>query len=443
MSDASCVMRQVFVRLCQRVTGRQYASTGEWRKSWAQNLTLYRKRQRMVRSSAQLRRDTTIALLDVNQHMLSIWHNREQKSASAAELLQGVCLPDRLHTLAEPAPPARDLPQLPPQPTADRRPKHQLELPADIAGTSFWRAKKREEMEAKGFVRPARAFLCKICHEDVKASPTHDRYFGKVYCPSDPEQRLSVRKWRRELRRTILAKDAERSIYAGLDDQRLVADIMGETNLRSKISAEELDTLEPVVSGRTGKERPAVLYRDRDFCLAGGAQSCLQQLFGNWCGLVITLDAWHFMRRFALGITDGLVLHSMQVERLDQLKRRLHAPNRDLTVPEPRFSSAEPRGRFRQTKAPTMPGIEVARRLDTLEPVARGLFTHLERAGKEQPAVLYRDRDFCLADGAQSCLQQLFGNWRGLVITLDAWHEGDVQLLERALTCHEIDLCEK
>ncbi|KAF0310612.1 hypothetical protein FJT64_018408 [Amphibalanus amphitrite] len=217
--------------LCQRVTGRQYASTGESRKRWVQNLTLYRKRQRMVRSSAQLRRDTTIALLDVNQRMLSIWHNREQKSASAADLQQGVCLPDRLHTLAKPAPPARDLPQLPPQPTADRRPKHQLESPADTAGTSFWRANKREEMEAKGFVRPARAFLCKICHEDVKALPTHDRYFGKVYCPSDPEQRLSVRKWREKLRRTILAKDAERSIYAGLDDQRLVADIMGETNL--------------------------------------------------------------------------------------------------------------------------------------------------------------------------------------------------------------------
>ncbi|KAF0310614.1 hypothetical protein FJT64_018410 [Amphibalanus amphitrite] len=170
-------MRQVFVRLCQRVTGRQYASTDEWRKRWAQNLTLYRKRQRMVRSSAQLRRDTTIALLDVNQHMLSIWHNREQKSESAADPLQGVCLPDRLHTLAEPAPPARDLPQLPPQPTADRRPKHQLESPADTTGTSFWRAKKREEMDAKGFVRPARACLCKICHKDVKASSTHERCY--------------------------------------------------------------------------------------------------------------------------------------------------------------------------------------------------------------------------------------------------------------------------
>ena len=209
-------------------------------------------------------------------------HNREQKSASAADLLQGVCLPDRLHTLAEPAPPARDLPQLPPQPTADRRPKHQLESPRDTSGTSFvrrrltaaeaprrdlgyvpqrraaadarrvmagqaeaeaegpiqaqheewrpetsrersgpasargmsrssrWRAKKREEMEAGGFVRPARGYLCKICNEDVKSSETHARYFGKTYCPNDPQQHQSLREWREELRQAVLAKNAER-----------------------------------------------------------------------------------------------------------------------------------------------------------------------------------------------------------------------------------------
>ena len=73
MPDANRVMRQVFVRLCQRVTGRQYASTGESRKRWARIIELYRKIQCMVRSSPQLRRDTTIALLDVNQHTLSMW----------------------------------------------------------------------------------------------------------------------------------------------------------------------------------------------------------------------------------------------------------------------------------------------------------------------------------------------------------------------------------
>ena len=64
----------------------------------------------------------------------------------------------------------------------------------------------------------------------------------------------------------------------------------------------------------------------------------------------------------ALVEVDGLVLHSMQVTLLFELWRRLNQYDKGRTVPEPRFSSGEPRGRFRQTKASTMPGVEVARR---------------------------------------------------------------------------------
>ena len=71
--NANRVMRQVFVRLCQRVTGRQYASTGESRKRWARIIAIYQKIQCMVRASPQLHQDTTLALLDVNQLTLSTW----------------------------------------------------------------------------------------------------------------------------------------------------------------------------------------------------------------------------------------------------------------------------------------------------------------------------------------------------------------------------------
>ena len=65
--------------------------------------------------------------------------NKQQKSDSSSDLLQGVHLPDVLHTLAEPALSARDLLASPPQPAADRRSQHQLVKPANTAGTSFVR----------------------------------------------------------------------------------------------------------------------------------------------------------------------------------------------------------------------------------------------------------------------------------------------------------------
>ena len=74
-------------------------------------------------------------------------------------------------------------------------------------------------------------------------------------------------------------------------------------------TSESFDALQPVANGlmdrfeRAGKERPVVLYTDRDCCVAG-AQSRLQQLFGAWRDLVIKLDTWHFMRRFAHGVTS-------------------------------------------------------------------------------------------------------------------------------------------
>ena len=74
-------------------------------------------------------------------------------------------------------------------------------------------------------------------------------------------------------------------------------------------TSERLDALEPVASGlvgryHAGKERPVVLYTDQDCCVADTAKSRLQQLFDAWRDIVIRLDAWHFMRQFALGVTS-------------------------------------------------------------------------------------------------------------------------------------------
>ena len=70
------------------------------------------------------------------------------------------------------------------------------------------------------------------------------------------------------------------------------------------------------------------------------------------------------LARYLLSFTDEdrLAINSEQVAGVVELWRRLHEHDRGRTVPRPRFSSGEPRGRFRQTKTPTNPGIEAARR---------------------------------------------------------------------------------
>ena len=70
--DANRVMEQVFVRLCQRVTTRQYQEGGLKRR-WARIIHPYQNLQTTIRQNAQLQRQTNIALLDVNQYTLSMW----------------------------------------------------------------------------------------------------------------------------------------------------------------------------------------------------------------------------------------------------------------------------------------------------------------------------------------------------------------------------------
>ena len=73
---------------------------------------------------------------------------------------------------------------------------------------------------------------------------------------------------------------------------------------------ERLYALEPLAAGlvsryhRAGQQDPAVLYTNRDCCWLGGGRSRLQELFAEWPQLVVRLDAWHFMRRFAPGVTS-------------------------------------------------------------------------------------------------------------------------------------------
>ncbi|KAJ8289329.1 hypothetical protein GJAV_G00000020 [Gymnothorax javanicus] len=65
-----------------------------------------------------------------------------------------------------------------------------------------------------------------------------------------------------------------------------------------------------------GKAPPQVLYVDRDCCATAG-QCKVAAMFGEWDQLVVRLDVWHLMRRFARGVTtDSHQLYGLFMARL-------------------------------------------------------------------------------------------------------------------------------
>lgn len=78
----------------------------------------------------------------------------------------------------------------------------------------------------------------------------------------------------------------------------------------SVLTADEGDGLADMAAGlmrryrEAGKAPPRVMYVDRDCCATVG-QSKTAELFQDWDKLVVRLDVWNFMRRFARGVTSG------------------------------------------------------------------------------------------------------------------------------------------
>lgn len=92
--------------------------------------------------------------------------------------------------------------------------------------------------------------------------------------------------------------------------------------LMSVLTAAEGDGLTHMAAGlmrryrEAGKAPPKVMYVDRDCCVTVG-QSATSQLFHEWHELVIRLDVWHLMRRFARGVTtDSHQLYGLFMARL-------------------------------------------------------------------------------------------------------------------------------
>ncbi|XP_058474505.1 uncharacterized protein LOC131447057 [Solea solea] len=92
--------------------------------------------------------------------------------------------------------------------------------------------------------------------------------------------------------------------------------------LVSVLTAAEGDGLANMATGlmrryrEAGKAPPKVMYVDRDCCAAVGTSS-VHHMFHEWHELVVRLDVWHLMRRFARGVTtDSHQLYGLFMARL-------------------------------------------------------------------------------------------------------------------------------
>ena len=117
---------------------------------------------------------------------------------------------------------------------------------------------------------------------------------------------------------TILKMDSTKKVVkklAGADAHSAawatsVGNERGELLNTVLTTSESLEALEPLAAGLirryrlAGKPPPAVLYADRDCCRVDSNRTKLHELFAEWPDLVVRLDAWHYMRRLARGVTS-------------------------------------------------------------------------------------------------------------------------------------------
>ncbi|XP_056615538.1 uncharacterized protein LOC130430446 [Triplophysa dalaica] len=92
--------------------------------------------------------------------------------------------------------------------------------------------------------------------------------------------------------------------------------------LMSVLTSHEGQGLLPMTTGLVNRYKlagvppPHVLYVDRDCCSAMGT-SRAGAMFVGWDDLVLRLDVWHFLRRFAAGLhTDSHPLYGLFMEKL-------------------------------------------------------------------------------------------------------------------------------
>lgn len=94
--------------------------------------------------------------------------------------------------------------------------------------------------------------------------------------------------------------------------------------LVSVLTAAEGHGLWPMAAGlmkryrQAGVAPPAIMYVDRDCCSPYG-QSQVKAMFSEWNDLQVRLDIWHFMRRFAAGVTtEAHPLYGIFMARLSR-----------------------------------------------------------------------------------------------------------------------------
>ncbi|XP_070998759.1 uncharacterized protein [Oncorhynchus clarkii lewisi] len=108
--------------------------------------------------------------------------------------------------------------------------------------------------------------------------------------------------------------------------------------LVSVLTAGEGEGLLPMAAGLMERYRlagiapPQLMYVDRDCCSSfGGSKTAA--MYNEWYQLVVRLDVWHLMRRFASGVTtESLPEEAVAVEQLDEEDEGFQEEDVDPTV---------------------------------------------------------------------------------------------------------------
>ncbi|XP_051954038.1 uncharacterized protein LOC127623665 [Xyrauchen texanus] len=126
------------------------------------------------------------------------------------------------------------------------------------------------------------------------------------------------------LKMSSTKKVAKKLVGTAAETTALVTNVGNEHGqvLMSVLISHEGQGLLPMTTGLVNRYKaagvapPALLYVDRDCCSSVGT-SRAGAMFSSWSDLVVRLDVWHFMRRFAAGLhTDSHPLYGLFMAKL-------------------------------------------------------------------------------------------------------------------------------
>eukprot|EP00063_Salmo_salar_P063561 XP_014038396.1 PREDICTED: uncharacterized protein LOC106591699 [Salmo salar] len=215
-----------------------------------------------------------------------------------------------------------------------RRKDKKEEITKGLPLTRYTDLRRRIAQAGHGPVTKRRfpvAFPCKVCGKPKRKEFAHSQYRGEHFCEAagggktavewleekrGPEPRVprttggEGRSWRIVVNSSVICSVTKKLAGTAADTAAWVTNVGNEHGqvLVSVLTAGEGDGLLPMAAGLMERYRlagvapPQLIYVDRD-CCSSFSGSKTAAMFNEWDQLVVRLDIWHLMWRFASGVT--------------------------------------------------------------------------------------------------------------------------------------------